>query len=177
MGYSEKWKTLEEILIELRKKGQPAPENIMSDLKSAKTMIKLMDNHEGQSEIDPRVEQYLANVEAYVITEAQKLFTSEQIDSWLRRLEASSCDVCRDQPKEQTKEESRFIPGVPRDKRWVRVMPIPSLPQERLEQLAVESGLSFKEEKDGHLVVFGEAEKVKEFLKQMTAKVSKINNH
>ncbi len=176
MGYSEKWKTLEEIVVELRKKGQPAPENVMSDLKSAKTMIKLMDNHEDQGQIDPRVEQYLASVEAYVITEVQKFFPSEQIDSWLRRMEATTCDVC-DQPKEPAKEESRFIPGVPRDKRWVRVMPIPSLPQERLEQLAVESGLSFKEEKDGHLVVFGEAEKVKEFLKQMATRASKRNNH
>jgi hypothetical protein len=173
MGYSETWKTLEEIIIELRKKGQPAPENVMSDLKSAKTMIKLMDTGEGRGEIGPKVEQYLSSVEAYVVTEAQKIFPPEQIDTWLRRLEASFCDVCAAQPEAATKEESRFVPGLPRDQKWVRVTPIATLPQEKLKQLAVETGLSFKEEKGGHLIVFGDAEKIREFVKQMTTKASK----
>ncbi len=172
MGYSETWKILEEIIIELRKKGQPAPENVMSDLKSAKTMIKLMDTGEDRGEIGPKVEQYLASVEAYVVTEAQEIFPNERIDGWLRRLETSSCDVCAGLPKTATKEESRFVPGLPRDQKWVRITPITSLPQEKLEQLAVESGLAFKEERDGHLTVFGNAEAIREFVKKMTERAS-----
>ncbi len=177
MGYSETWKILEEIIIELRKKGQPAPENVMSDLKSAKTMIKLMDTGEGRGEIGPKVEQYLASVEAYVVTEAEKIFPSERIDEWLRRLEGSSCDVCAGQAKATSKEESRFVPGLPRDQKWIRITPIASLPQEKLEQLAVESSLSFKEEKDGHLIVFGDAEAIREFVKKMTTQAGKEIAH
>jgi hypothetical protein len=173
LGYSETWKILEEIIIELRKKGTPAPENVLSDLKSAKTLIKLMDTGEDRGEIGLKVEQYLASVEANLVTEAQKMFPPERIDEWLRRLEASSCDVCAGQPKTATKEESRFVPGLPRDQKWVRVTPIASLPQERLKQLAVESGLAFKEEKDGHLIVFGNADAIREFVKKMTAQASK----
>ncbi len=173
MGYSETWKILEEIIIELRKKGQPASENVMSDLKSAKTLIKLLDTGEGRGEIGLKVEQFLASVEAQLVTEAQKIFPSERIDEWLRRLQVSSCDVCAGQPKVAAKEESRFVPGLPRDQKWVRVTPIATLPQERLEQLAVESGLSFKEEKDGHLIVFGNAEAIREFVKKMTTHASR----
>jgi hypothetical protein len=72
-----------------------------------------------------------------------------------------------------TKEESRFIPGLPRDQKWVRVTPIATLPQEKLEQLAVESGLSLKEENDGHLIVFGNAEGIRNFVKKMTAAACK----
>jgi hypothetical protein len=173
LGYSETWKILEEIIVELRKKGQPAPENVMSDLKSAKTLIKLMDTGEDRGEIGPKVEQYLASVEANLVTEAQRIFPPERIDAWLRRLEASSCDVCAGQPQTPTKEESRFVPGLPRDQKWVRVTPITSLPQEKLQQLAEESNLSFKAEKDGHLIVYGKAEDIREFVKKMTKLTSR----
>jgi hypothetical protein len=173
LGYSETWKILEGIIIEFRKKGLPVPEHVMNDLKSAKTMIKLMDSGDGRGEIGPKVEQYLASLEAYLVTEAQKTFLPERIDEWLRRLEASSCDVCSGQPKRATEEEFRFIPGLPRDQKWVRVKPIASLPQEKLKQLAKESDLSFKTEKDGHLIVYGKTEGIREFVKKMTEQASK----
>jgi hypothetical protein len=173
VGYSETWKILEEIIIEFRKKGLTMPETVMSDLKSAKTMIRLIDAaEEGRGEIGPRVEQYLASVEAYLITEAQKIFPSERIDEWLRRLQVSFCDVCAGQPK-TTAEESRFVPGLPRDQKWVRVTPINSLPTEKLKQLADETNLSVKLEKDTHLIVYGKAEDIKQFIKKMTEQASK----
>jgi hypothetical protein len=175
VGYSENWKILEEIIIEFRKKSLPVPENVMSDLKSAKTLIKLMDSDSrGQGEIAPKVEQYLSSVEAYVVTEAQKSFPPERIDEWLRRLSGSSCDVCAGQAKPAaTEEEHRFVPGVPRDQKWVRVTPIASLPEAKLEQLAKESGLSTKVEKDGHLIIHGTSEGIRDFVKRMTAQASK----
>jgi hypothetical protein len=174
MGYSETWKILEEIIIELRKKGLTTPETVMSDLKSAKTMIRLIDAaEEGRSEIGPKIEQYMASVEAYLITEAQKCFPSERIDEWLRRLQGSSCDVCVGQPKSTAAGESRFVLGLPRDQKWVRVTPITSLPPEKLKQLAEESNLSVKPEENSHLIVYGKAEDIKEFIRKMTKQTSK----
>jgi hypothetical protein len=114
----------------------------------------------------------LASVEAYLITEAQKCFPSERIDEWLRRLQGSFCDVCAGQPK-TTAEESRFVSGLPRDQKWVRVTPINSLPTEKLKQLADESNLTVKPEKDTHLIVYGKAEDIKQFIKKMTEQASK----
>lgn len=176
MGYSARWKILEEIIIEFRKKSLPVPETVMNDLKSAKTLIRLMDTGEGQGEITPKVEQYLSSVEAYLVTEGQKIFPPERIDEWLRRLEVSSCDTCAGQAEQAREEEVRFVPGLPRDQKWVRVKPITSLPQEKLEQLAKDSGLSVNLEKDGHLVVYGKAEDIREFVKRMTVQASKVSS-
>ena len=173
LGYPETWRILEEIIIDLRKRGFTTPENVMSDLKSAKTLIRLVDAaEEGRGEIGPKIEQYMASVEAYVITEAQKGFPPERIDEWLKRLQDSSCDVCAGQQKNEAKEE-RFIAGLPRDQKWVRVTPIISLPTEKLKQLAHETNLTVKPEKDAHLIVYGKAEDIKQFIKKMTLQTSK----
>jgi hypothetical protein len=170
MGYAAVWKILEEIIIEFRKKGSPVPVTVMNDLKSAKTMIKLMNVDTSRGDMAPKVEQYLANVEGYLVTEAQKNFPPERIDEWLRRLDEASVETC--ECTEEVKEESRFIPGLPRDQKWVRVKPLASLPAEKLKQLAEESSLSFKTESDGHLIVYGKPENVRNFVKKMTERVS-----
>jgi hypothetical protein len=172
VGYSATWKILEEIIIEFRKKGLAVPAAVMNDLKSAKTMIKLMEAETGKGEMAPQAEQYLTNVESYLITEAQKAFPSERIDEWLRRLDEATIEACGC-VKEDVKTESRFIPGLPRDQKWVRVTPIVSLPQEKLKQLAEESNLQFKAEEDSHLIVYGKAEDIREFVKKMTEQAAK----
>ena len=103
MGYSETWKLLEDIIIEFQKKGLPVPATVMTDLKAAKTMIKLMDAETGRGEMAPQTEQYLRNVESYLITEAQKNFPPERIDEWLRRLDRATVETCgcvREEAKE-----------------------------------------------------------------------------
>jgi hypothetical protein len=174
MGYSEKWKSLEKIIIELRKKGIPTPENVMIDLKAAKTMIKLMDAEPEKCEMAPQAEQYLRNVEAYLITEAQKHFAPERIDEWLRQIDGTTVPSCSCVTEETKKTgELRFIPGVPRNQKWVRVTPINRLPPQKLKQLAEDSHLSLKTEKDGHLIAYGLPKDVREFVKKMTMQVAK----
>ena len=172
MGYSETWKILEDIIIEFRKKGLTVPATVMTDLKAAKTMIKLMEAETGKGEMAPQTEQYLRNVESHLITEAQKHFPPDHIDEWLRRLDEATVETGRC-VSEKLKEESRFIPGLPRDQKWVRVMPITSLSTEKLKQLAEDSNLSLKTEKDGHLVAYGRPEDIREFVKKMTAQAAK----
>ena len=179
MGYEAVWKVLEEIIIELRKKGVVTPPNVMNDLKSAKVLMKVLDASErDRGEIAPKIEQYLGSVEASLVTEAQKTFQPARIDEWLRRLEEVSCDTCQtcavsEVKKVKEKEEAKFITGVPRDQKWIRVEPLASLPAEKLKQLAEETRLSFREEKDGHLTVYGSAEDIKKFIKKMTEQNSR----
>jgi hypothetical protein len=177
MGYEDAWKILEEIIIELRKKGVAAPQNVLNDLKSAKVLMKIMGASEkSRDETAPRIEQYLGSVEAYLITEAQKKFAPERIDAWLRRLKESSCDTCQTcgVPTETKKKaETKFVTGLPRDQKWVRVEPLASLPSKKLKQLAKETNLSFREETNGHLTVYGSAENIRAFVKKMTKQTTK----
>jgi hypothetical protein len=177
MGYEAVWKVLEEIVIELRKKGVVTPPRVMNDLKSAKVLMKVLDASErDRGDTAPRIEQYLGSVEAYLVTEAQKTFAPARIDEWLRRLEEANCDTCQTcgvREEVKGKAEAKFITGVPRDQKWIRVEPLASLPVEKLKQFAGETNLSFREEEDGHLTVYGSAEDIQAFVKKMTEQTTK----
>jgi hypothetical protein len=162
------WKLLEDMLIELRKKGVNAPPNVLEDLRSAKLMIKLTCMDEGRGEAVQKAEECLTNVEAYLVTEAQKTLGSETVDLWLMRLEEANIETC-----EEKTEENIFITGVPRDQKWIRVEPINNLPTERIQQIAKEQNLQVNPQKDGRLVVYGQPEDIKEFLKKMTTETVK----
>ncbi len=168
MSHLAVWKVLEEMIIEFRKKGLPVPVTVMNDLKSARTMIKIVNVDEGRGETIQKIEEYLGNVESYLVTEAQEKFEPEYIDEWLRRLEEASCETC-----EKKEKETRFISGLPRDQKWIRVEPLASLPPEKLKQLAEETNLSSSAQEDGRLLVYGKAEDIKEFVKKMTEQTSK----
>jgi hypothetical protein len=84
-------------------------------------------------------------------------------------LEETSYETCAT----EAKKESRFISGLPRDQKWIRVKPLTSLPMEKLKALADKSRLSYRVEDDGHLTVYGNAEDIKEFIKKMTEQTSK----
>jgi len=155
-------------MIELRKKGDATSFEVLDDLKSAKLMIKISEQEEGMGDASLKVEEYLGTVESYLITEAQKALSPETVDQWLTRLEEANAEI-----SEEPMEEKKIITGVPRDQKWVRVEPVDNLPTERIRQFAKESNLSVNPQKDGRLVVFGQPECIKDFLKKMTAEATK----
>ena len=168
MSNTAAWKVLEDLMIELRKKGVNIPPEVINDLRSAKLMIKISETEGSRGEASQKVEEYLGSVESYLITEGQKALSPETVDHWLRRLEEASVEICEEQV-----EENVFITGVPRDQKWVRVEPVGNLLTERIQQIAKESNLSVNPQKDGRLVVYGQPECIKEFLKKMTAEAIK----
>ena len=168
MSHTATWKVLEDLMIELRKKGVSIPPDVINDLRSAKLMIKISEAEGSKGDATQKVEEYLGSVESYLITEAQKALSPETVDQWLRRLEEANAEICEEQV-----EENKFITGVPRDQKWVRVEPVGNLPTERIQQIAKESNLSVNTQKDGRLLVYGQPECIKEFLKKMTAEAIK----
>ena len=156
-------------MIELKKKGVTIPPNVINDLRSAKLMIKISESSGSSGDVSQKVEEYLESVESYLINDAQKTLGSETVDLWLRRLEEATAEGS----EETTIDENAFITGVPRDQKWVRVEPISGLPTERIQQIAKECNLSINHQKDGRLVVYGQAESIREFLKKMTAESTK----
>jgi hypothetical protein len=166
-------RVLEDMIIEFRKHGLQVPPKVLTDLKSARVLMTVEGvEQKGMGEASMKIDEYLGSVEAYLVTEAQKKLPPERIDEWLRRLDAAGCDTCNVCVTAE-KEEPKFITGVPRDQKWIRVEPLASLPAEKLKQLATETSLSFREEKDGHLIVYGSAEDIKKFVKKMTEQAAK----
>jgi hypothetical protein len=165
MGYLAVWKVLEEMILEFRKRGITIPAKVMDNLKSARTMIKILKADPSHGETMQKIEEYLSEVESYLISEGQKNFGAEYVDKWLKRLDEASMRI-----PDLEEEETRFVPGLPREQRWIRVKPSAELPIEKLKALAEESNLLCELQSDGCLLVYGEGERLKEFVKKMAKK-------
>jgi hypothetical protein len=165
MGYLAVWKVLEEMILEFRKRGITIPTEVMNNLKSARTMIKILKADPSRGETMQKIEEYLSNVESYLISEGQKKFGVEYVDKWLKKLDEAGMRF-----PDLEEEETRFVPGLPREQKWIRVKPSAELPMEKLKLLAKELNLSCELQRDGYLLVYGEDESLKEFVKKMAKK-------
>ena len=163
MGYLAAWKVLEEMITDFRKRGMTVPAAVISDLKSAKTLINVLRADPSRIDTGQKVDGYLRNVESYLVSEGQKRFGTEYVDEWLKRLDEASKRVLEE-------EETRFVPGLPRAQKWIRVKPSAELPLERIKELADELSLSCEVQNDGCLLVYGEDERVRGLVKKMATK-------
>jgi hypothetical protein len=165
LGYLAVWKVLEETIADFRKKGLVIPAEVMNDLKSAKTMINILKADPNRGETLQKIEEYLANVESYLVSEGQKIFGAKYLEEVLKRLnEASQKISCEEE------EETRFISGVPREEKWIRVKTSKELPAEKVKAIAEELNLSCNIQDDGYLLVYGKDDRIKEFVKKIANK-------
>jgi len=165
MGYLAVWKVLEEMITDFRKRGVVVPEGVISDLKSAKTMIKILKADPSRGETVQKIEEYLGNVEAHLVSEGQKMYGTEYVDEWLKRLDEASRKI-----HDEEEEGTRFISGLPREQKYIRIKPSAELPLKRLKVLAEESSLLYNVQDDGCLLVYGEEERIKDFVKKIATK-------
>jgi hypothetical protein len=160
------WKTLEGLLIELRKNIQ-IPANILEDLRAARSMIELSNNKAAPKETLTKTETYLTTVEAYLIDQAQKTFEPNTVNEWLKRLKEANLQVVN---KETGTSKNQFVTGIPHGQQWIRIETDDKLPEDYILKLARESHLTADKQTDGHLVIHGQLNAIKMFIKQITAK-------
>ena len=163
MSYEEKWKLLADLLIELQERGEKIPADVINDLRSAKTIIQVLKADLTHIESISRIDTYLRSIESYAIFTAEKLGT-KNVEEWLKKLK----DPKRVKKKEKREENSRITPRVPRDKNWVRIQISEDTPPEGIKKLVKESKLSYKMQKNGYILVYGNGENIKSFVKRMT---------
>jgi len=172
MGNTATWKVLEELMLDMHKKGAVTPSNVVNDLRSAKLMIHISESPGAKGGEAVKVDEYLGNVESILLAEAEKTLGAAYVDQWLKRLNEAmaQCETC--QPKEQVN-ATKFITGVPRDQKWVRVEPNGNLTSERIMEIAQQNNLTVNQQADGRLVVYGQPNGIKEFVKKMTLDAAK----
>ena len=168
MGHEEVWKTLNDLIIEIRKKGEIIPPEVMADLRAAKTLMHVLKADPTKTENVPTIEMYLGNVESHLVFAAQAKFGTEFVNHWMKKLREA-----REKPDVEVPAEtaSKFVPGLPRGQRWVRVQVSAETPKEEIEELVRESGLECRMQDDGYMLVYGEGEKLKRFIKRTAAKL------
>ncbi len=165
MGYEEAWKVLADLIVELRKKGETIPANVMNDLRSAKTMIQIFKADPTHVENIPQIETYLENVESHLFTVTEKKYGAKFVEEWMEKLSQARRKV-----EEREETVSKFVPGLPRGKHWVRVQISEDTPRKEIERLAKEEKLSCKMQKNGYMLVYGNIKNVKSFVKTLAKK-------
>jgi|SRR5271157_3639194 len=164
MGYLAVWKLLEQTVADFKKEGVAVPTEIVRDLKSAKTTMKILKANSTIGENMQKIEEYLTKVESYLVSEGEKSFGRAYVDELLKRREEAGRKV---ENEEET--ESRFVSNLPREHRWIRLAPSKELPLETLRSLASESNLSHVIQK-GYLVVYGSESALKTFVRKIATK-------
>lgn len=163
MSYEEKWKVLADLLAELQERGEKIPADVMNDLRSAKIMIQIVKADPTCIENVSRLDTYLRSVESYAILTTEKRGKGS-VEKWLKKLKAPE----RVTEKEKEDVAPRFIPGVPRNKSWVRIQISDDTPLKDVEKIVKESGLSYKIRESGYILVYGDEKNIKSFVKMMT---------
>lgn len=169
MGYDQWWKTLETLITEFRKKQISIPPETMTTLRSAKTMIKVYNADLTRIENIPTIENYLLNIESTLINTAKEKISPTYAEKWLQKLEKARK---QEEPRAQN-QTLRFIPGLPKGEHWIRVLPSEDILKENIKKLAAELELSTKIQQDGYILIHGEKEKVREFVKRMAEECRK----
>jgi len=166
MGYGEAWKVLADLIVEFRKKGETIPANVMNDLRSAKTMIQVFKADPTHIENIPQIETYLESVESYLFLVAEEKYGAKFVKEWMEELSRA-----RKKVEETTETVSKFVPGLPRGKHWVRIQVSKDTPRKEIENLAKEENLSYKMQKNGYMLVYGNTESIKSFVKTLAEKL------
>lgn len=166
MGYGEFWKLLDDLIVEFRKRGETIPPEVIEDLRAAKTMIEVLKMDSTRVENVPSVEMYLGNVESYLILRAHQKFGAEFADSWMNKLREARKTIRIGAEEKAWESPSKFIAGVPKDQKWLRVQVSSETPEDEIKRLASESGLSTKMQQDGFVLVYGDAERLKLFIQK-----------
>lgn len=159
------WETLEQMIINFRRKGVPIPADLMSQLRSAKTLINILKADPSHQDTRQKVDEHLLGIESYLFSKGQEQFGREYVEEWLQKLGEASEKI-----SEEGESKTRFVLGVPRDQKWVRVRPSEDLPIEELKVLVGELELSYNIQPDGCLLVYGEKEDIKKLIQEMTTK-------
>jgi hypothetical protein len=171
MGYGEIWKILDELIVEFRKRNEPVPVNVIEDLRAAKTMIQVLNADPKRSEHIPSIEMYLGNVESYLIFVGDQKFGAEFADRWMEKLREAKKTIRIGEKESSLGSGPKFVPGVPRGRKWLRLQVTAETSEDQIKRLAEELGLSTEARSDGYVLVYGDDEQLKRFVQKTGEKL------
>ncbi|MEM2921387.1 MAG: DUF2096 family protein, partial [Candidatus Bathyarchaeia archaeon] len=156
--------TLEALAVEMKEMGLDVPQEVHEDLKSAKTLFSVQ---EVDANVDmSRAQFYLDRAETTLIAMAESYGGRDFAEKWLVKIEEA-----RLRGLEETQKPVRvFISGVPKGQHWVRIRATEDIGQRELCSIATQRGLECKVQENGYVLVFGRAEDVKVFIREIAEK-------
>jgi len=161
MSWDARWKILSDVIVDLCKRGERVPQNIINDLRSAKVMLEVVKADKARAESIARLEEYLGNVESYVLSAAKNVLGEDYVNNILRKL----CEL--ETEGFILEEPPRFHLGLPRGEKWIRIQVSEITPLEFIRDTASEFNLKIRVEEDGYVLVYGTEENLRAFVKKV----------
>ena len=162
LNYYALWKLMADLIMELKRRGESIPPRVMNDLRSAKTMIEIAKIDRSSPQVTMRIEEYLNNLEAYLLPIARERLGQEYVNTLMDKIAEAQRNMST--PKKVS--EKRFPVGAPRDKHWIRIKPTEEMPLDAIKQIVKEVGLEHSIQEDGYVLIYGEKEQIKKFVKR-----------
>lgn len=167
MEYEYVWAVLEAIVVELKKKRVTVLPELVDDLKSAQTLIKIHRTDPTALDVAAEIERYLETVEANLIYLARSDVGDAYADACVQRLHEARLKGLR----ETVTVPSTFVTGVPKGAHWIRLKVSGLLDDNEVDALVEQLALSRTVQADGFLLIHGTEENVKAFIKEVGEKI------
>ena len=168
MNYERYWMVLEELMVGLRQKGINIPQETADDLKSARTLITIHNTDPSVSTVEAEIALYLEKAEPILLSLAEFEVGKDYADDWqAKAVEA----ITRTEEKAAFK--SRFVSGVVRGEGWLRIKTAGIMSDAEIAALLKQLNLSAKPQDDGYLLVRGDKESIKTFVREIRKKIGK----
>jgi hypothetical protein len=171
MSYNSVCNKLEELMVELIKKGLTIPQPVIDDLKTCRTLISIYRTEPADPETAEDAAPYLQKVEANLMVLAESAVSAEYADVWQNKIRAAY-----EYSGEEPDTASKFVSGVPKGDYWIRIKTSELNIGGEIEEMLSRLGLFAKQNDDGYLLVHGKKENVTVFLKEVRQKVGKSEN-
>ena len=162
---------LADLLKELQEMGKKIPADVLNDLRAAKTMIQVMKADPTHIESISRIDTYLRTVEAYTVLTMEKQ-GKENVEELLKKLKEPE----RVEKNEKVEKASRFVTKVPRNEKWIRIQISEDILEKEMKKIVEENELSYRTEKTGHILVYGNKKKIKLLITKLTEHFSRARN-
>jgi hypothetical protein len=170
MNYESVWKLLEALLVELRAAGVVVPPELVDDLKSAKTLTGICRTESTCSSVASDIALYLDKVEPGLLGLAESQMGQEYAAEWQQRIEKA-----RRQAPENAAIRSRFVTGISKGDHWIRIKTSNLIADSDLNESLVKLNLSCQQQDDGYLLVYGNKEKVKSLIREVSTRIKERN--
>lgn len=167
MNYEYLWKALEELIVELKKRRVTVIPELVADLKSARTLIKIYSTDPTAIEVATDIERFLEKIEANLIYLARSDVGEEYGDDCLKRVHEARMRGLREKAKIPT----TFVSGVPKGAHWIRFKISDLIDDKEVDMLLEKLGLLGAMQEDGYLLIHGKKESVKAFIREVSEKI------
>lgn len=171
MDYESLWKNLEALMVELTKRGTNIPKEFIDDLKSAKTMINIYKTDPTSLDITTDIELYIGKIEPSLLYLAESDVSKEYADKWLKKINSARTM----EKNEQTVTKTKYVSGVSKGEYWIRMKSSGLINEAEMGELLRKLNLSCSMQENDYLLIRGNEEKVKTFVKEVGKRIGKGN--